>query len=1244
MPLAPLNQRILVAVVAAFVLLSGQPAWAGRLTPQAEDRLRALPPGGTLAVIVEMRAQADPVAAAGTAPRGQRVARRRAVRDVLQHLATQDQASIRGLLAREQGLGNVTRMVPFWVINGLAVTATEPVIRAIAARTDVFEVRPDAVIQAPRPIHPAAGPALTGSVSEWNIDQIRAPEVWALDPNYTGIGIVVGSFDTGVDLSHPDLQPRYRGNHSISWFDPYGEHASPVDPNGHGTHTTGTIVGGDASGSNIGVAPGARWIAAKAWNDQGIGLASAFHQIFEWFLAPGGDPVNAPDVVNSSWGFAEAGCIPEFEADVLALRAAGIFPAFAAGNDGPESGSVHSPGANPETFAVGATDFFDDIGFFSGQGPSPCGGIVKPNLSAPGVSILSAIPGGEHIPADGTSMATPHVSGAVAVLRSINPALTVEELETVLELGAVDLGVPGPDNIYGAGRLDLFVSAQIVLGGPDRPIVKIDATDAEATEVGQTTATLTVSRTGSTDEALTVHYAVGGTATAGSDYSALSESVTIPTGSATATIVVAALEDTLPEPDETVVVSLSADSAYIVGSPGSATATITSDELPPDMIIAAFSAPTPVGTISPFTVTDTTRNQGGGPAGASTTRFYLSSNATLDGNDALLGSRSIPALAPGASSSASTTLTVPAGTAVGTYFLIARADATEVLQEGQEANNTAVGVVQVRGEVIVQPNAIDLATPPTSFTIQGDGFVNLGFGLPIANFVRGGFVLAQARATAMTSTSLTVPFPTAATALAPNLTGLSAGPVEVQVYLQTEAAGYGLLASGTLSVTDSRGVSGIAPAMIDLATPPADFIVTGAGFADLGFGRPVVNFLRNGAVVAQARATEMTGTSLTVPFPTPATALAPNLPGLAAGTVTVQVYLQTGPTSYSLFGSTTLTVTDTRPAPGVSAITPGTIDLAQPTSFTITGVGFADLGFGLPVVNFSRNGAIVAQARATSMTTTTLTVPFPSPATALVPNLPGLSAGTVLVQVYLQTGPGSFALLGSTTLTVTDSRPTPGVGSISPSEFDLADPPELFTITGSGFADLGFGRPIVNFTRNGAVLAQARATAMTATTLTVPFPTAATAIASNLPGLSAGPVVVQVYLQSGPGAYSLLGSAMMTVTDTRPTPGVSSIDPSGIDLADAPETFAIAGGGFADLGFGLPIVNFTRNGAVLAQARATAMTPTSLTVPFPTAATAIAPNLPGLSAGTVVVQVYLQSGPGSYQLLGGAMLTVNDTR
>jgi hypothetical protein len=329
-------------------------------------------------------------------------------------------------------------------------------------------------------------------------------------------------------------------------------------------------------------------------------------------------------------------------------------------------------------------------------------------------------------------------------------------------------------------------------------------------------------------------------------------------------------------------------------------------------------------------------------------------------------------------------------------------------------------------------------------------------------------------------------------------------------------------------------VNAVTPNPIDLATPPASFTLTGGGFANLGFGLPVVNFSRNGVVLAQARATALTGeTTLTVPFPTSATALWPGLPGLSAGAVEVQVYLQTGASSYSLLGSAPLTITDTRPGPGVSGITPGTIDLATPpASFTITGGGFKNLGYGLPVVNFTRSGTVLAQARATALTgETTLTVPFPTSATAIAPNLPGLSAGGVTVQVYLQTGAASYSLLGSTTLTVTDTRPAPGVSGITPNVIALATPPASFTITGGGFKNLGYGLPVVNFVRNGVLVAQARATGVTSdgATLTVPFPTSATAIAPNLPGLSTGTITVQVYLQIAPSAYSLLGSTTLTV-------------------------------------------------------------------------------------------------------------------
>ena len=616
----------------------------------------------------------------------------------------------------------------------------------------------------------------------------------------------------------------------------------------------------------------------------------------------------------------------------------------------------------------------------------------------------------------------------------------------------------------------------------------------------------------------------------------------------------------------------------------------------------------------------------------------------------------------------STSLTVPfptAATAIAPNLpgLSAGAVQVQVYLQTSSTNYSLIGGVPLTvvnstpppGVSSITPSSIDLATPPASFTIAGNGFANQGFGLPVVNFTRGTTVLGQARAAAMTgSTSLTVPFPTAATAIAPNLPGLSAGTVQAQVYVQTGNVTYTLLGSVTLTITDTRVVAGpssIAPSTIDLATPPTAFTIAGNGFVNQGFGLPVVNFTRGSTVLAQARATAMAGsTSLTVPFPTAATALAPNLPGLSAGTVQAQVYIQTGDLTYTLLGGVTLTITDTRPLPtgSVSSITPSTIDLSSPpASFTITGTGFGNVGFGLPVVNFNRGGVLIAQARASAMTGSTgLTVPFPTAATAIAPNLPGLSAGAVEVQVYLQIAANNYNLLGSVPLTVNNTPGAPGVSTITPSTIDLATPPVSFAISGNGFANQGFGLPVVNFTRGSAVLAQARASAMTgSTSLTVPFPTAATAIAPNLPGLSAGTVQAQVYVQTGSVTYTLIGSVPLTITDTRVVPGVNSITPSTIDLAAPPGSFTITGHGFANQGFGLPVVNFARGSSVLAQARATVMTgSTTLTVPFPTAATAIAPNLPGLSAGGVQAQVYIQTGDLTYTLLGSVPLTVNDSR
>jgi hypothetical protein len=248
---------------------------------------------------------------------------------------------------------------------------------------------------------------------------------------------------------------------------------------------------------------------------------------------------------------------------------------------------------------------------------------------------------------------------------------------------------------------------------------------------------------------------------------------------------------------------------------------------------------------------------------------------------------------------------------------------------------------------------------------------------------------------------------------------------------------------------------------------------------------------------------------------------------------------QTGASgSWGDVGTTLLTVNDTRGAnPSVNSITPNPIDLASPpASFTLTGNGFVNFGYGLPVVNFyvgGITGTLIAQARASSANTTTLTVPFPTTQGLFGP-LPGLSAGTITVRVQNQTGAsGSWGDVGTTLLTINDTRGTnPSVNSITPNAIDLASPPASFTLTGNGFINFGYGLPVVNFTHNGTLRAQVRASSGTSTMLTVPFP-GTQGLFGPLPGLSEGSILVEVFNQTGvTGSWSRLGSTLLSVIDS----------------------------------------------------------------------------------------------------------------
>jgi subtilase family serine protease len=245
------------------------------------------------------------------------------------------------------------------------------------------------------------------------------------------------------------------------------------------------------------------------------------------------------------------------------------------------------------------------------------------------------------------------------------------------------------------------------------PFVTITATSPSASEAGATSGEFTVSRAGSTASDLLVTYSVSGSATPGADYVAIPSTVTIPAGFATVTIPVTAIDDPLVEPGEAVIATLVWSADYSIGTPSSGLVAIVSDDLPPDLVVSSLSVPSPntTGAGATISVSDTTRNQGGGAAQASITRFYLSSNPTLDGGDVSLAERAVGTLAPGSSSSAVTPVTIPAGTASGIYHILAKADADDLLPEGQEGNNSSYATIQVGPDMVVP-----LLTVPTPNT------------------------------------------------------------------------------------------------------------------------------------------------------------------------------------------------------------------------------------------------------------------------------------------------------------------------------------------------------------------------------------------------------------------------------------------------------------------------------------------------------------------------------------------------
>jgi subtilisin family serine protease/bacillopeptidase F (M6 metalloprotease family) len=426
------------------------------------------------------------VAVTSTTPYGAKLEVRKAVVEALQDQAEKTQVNLLKYIEQEKERGNVAEYKPYYIVNMIYVKATKEVIENIAYLPEVEKIFKNEFIKLERTVKNNPSGELmgkNGEGTEWNIERIGANLVWD-ELGIDGTGAVIGLIDTGVVWDHPALKEKWRGydpvtgaiNPEGNWYDAVLRRDMPYDIQGfsHGTQVLGTILGQEPDGSNkIGVAPGAKWIAAKAFTIDG-GLSNEIIAAGEWMLAPGGDPTRAPDVINNSWGGSNEK--DDWFRDVVkAWRAAEIVPVFSVGTQKkgePEQGpgSIANPGNYPESFAVAATDKNNIRAPFSKLGPSPYDeDLIKPEISAPGVDIRSSVAEGYESGLDGTSMAAPHITGTVALLASANSSLKASEVEKIIKDTATELtddDYPNSPNCgYGYGLVNAFEAVSAAISG-----------------------------------------------------------------------------------------------------------------------------------------------------------------------------------------------------------------------------------------------------------------------------------------------------------------------------------------------------------------------------------------------------------------------------------------------------------------------------------------------------------------------------------------------------------------------------------------------------------------------------------------------------------------------------------------------------------------------------------------------------------------------------------------------------------
>ena len=483
-----------LSILDSSSLLASDVAPLAKIAPRLASEIAF---GGSSEALIVFEEQAD---LSGAANLPTKLEKGQYVYNALRAVAERTQAPMRKLL-QERGIP----FQSFYSVNMIKVTASRDVLYELAGRDEVLRIDANPKVQSSIPSPNLSSPnSLNSSQSnnlnsaimrpttiEWNVARVNAPQVWAL--GFRGQGMVIANSDTGVQWDHIALKSHYRGwngttvNHSYNWHDATSAHSPiPVDPQFHGTFTMSEMVGDDGKGNQVGVAPGAKWIACRNMDRHGVGSPAQYTECFDFLIAPYpfghpelANPAMAPDVINNSWDCPlSEGCnFTTLQTVESAVTAAGIFQSMAAGNYGPGCSTVRTtPAIYSSGVGVGATDSYNSIARFSSRGPVTVDSSnrLKPQLVAPGYNIRAAIPYKNEYQGywQGTSMASPHVAAGVALLWQARPSFIGQIASTTTQLTKTALpltstqscgsfhGSSIPNAVFGYGLLDILKAIQ----------------------------------------------------------------------------------------------------------------------------------------------------------------------------------------------------------------------------------------------------------------------------------------------------------------------------------------------------------------------------------------------------------------------------------------------------------------------------------------------------------------------------------------------------------------------------------------------------------------------------------------------------------------------------------------------------------------------------------------------------------------------------------------------------------------